>query len=136
MPKVLTQEQFEEHKKRGYHYGDVIGKAGVERQYETMFRGADGREYIEVNAYGKSLGLIEHMPRSAPEPGRDMYVTLDARLQLAADSAFVDSLKGAVVAIDPRNGDVLYMYSSPSVDPNIFSMSATLRSCGGSPVGS
>ncbi|MBD3392973.1 MAG: penicillin-binding protein 2 [Chitinivibrionales bacterium] len=124
----IPEEQFDSLKEIGYHYGDVIGKAGLEKQYEGDFRGTDGREYIEVNAYGKSLGLIEHMPRSDPLPGSDIYTTLDARLQAVADSAFPDSLKGAVVAIDPRNGETLVMFSSPSVDPNIFSMSASLRS--------
>jgi len=124
----IPEEEFDDYKARGYHYGDVIGKAGIERQYENTLRGIDGREYIEVNAYGKSLGPIAHMPRSAPVPGNDIYLSVDMRLQAAADGAFPDSLKGAVVALDPRNGEVLCMYSSPSVDPNIFSMSSILRS--------
>jgi penicillin-binding protein 2 len=123
----IPEDKFDSLKELGYHYGDLIGKAGLEKQYESVFRGVDGREYIEVNAYGKSLGPIENMPRSDPVAGHDVYLTLDARLQEAAAAAFVDSLRGAVVAVDPRNGEVLVMFSSPAVDPNIFSLSTALR---------
>ncbi len=124
----IPEEKFDSLKERhGYHYGDLIGKAGLEREYESLLRGVDGREFIEVNAYGKSLGPIETMPRSEPVPGNDLYLTLDARLTRAAQEAFPDSLKGAVVALDPRSGEVLVMYSSPSVDPNIFSLATSLR---------
>jgi penicillin-binding protein 2 len=123
----IPEEQFDSLKDFGYHYGDLIGKAGIERVYEQVFRGIYGREYIEVNAYGKSLGPIENMPRSEPVAGNDVILTIDARLQQKAAQAFPDSLRGAVIAIDPRNGDVLVLYSSPSVDPNIFSLSTSLR---------
>lgn len=123
----IPEEAFDVFKERGYLYGDRIGKAGVEKQYEDLFRGRDGREYVEVNAYGKRMGTLEDMPREEPVPGVDLYLTLDARLQAVADSAFPDTLKGAVVALDPRNGEVLLMLSRPSVDPNIFSMSTSAR---------
>jgi penicillin-binding protein 2 len=124
----IPEEQFDSLKdNHGYHYGDLIGKAGLERQYESLLRGIDGREYIEVNAYGKSLGPIESMPRSEAVAGHDLYLSLDARLTRTAREAFPDSLKGSVVALDPRNGEVLVMFSSPSVDPNIFSLATSLR---------
>lgn len=124
----IPEDDFDSLKKQGYYYGDKIGKAGIEKQYEKVFRGKYGKEYVEVNAHGKTLGAIPNIPRIDPIPGNDLYLTIDAHLQMVADIAFPDSLKGAVVAIDPRNGEVLLMYSSPSVDPNIFSMSTSLRS--------
>jgi penicillin-binding protein 2 len=124
----IPETNFDSMKQLGYYYGDLIGKNGIERQYETTFRGTCGREYIEVNAYGKSLGPIPNIPRLDPVAGNDVYLTIDAKLQQVADLAFPDSLKGAVVALDPRNGEVLVVFSSPSVDPNIFSMATSLRS--------
>jgi penicillin-binding protein 2 len=124
----IPENQFDSLKTFGYRFGDLVGKAGIERQYEDIFRGKDGQEYIEVNAYGKSLGPIKNMPRIDPVPGGNMYLTIDLGLQTTAADSFPDSLKGAIVALDPRSGEVLVMMSSPSVDPNIFSASATLRS--------
>jgi penicillin-binding protein 2 len=124
----IPENQFDSLKNLGYHFGDLIGKAGIERQYEDVFRGTDGQEYIEVNAYGKSLGPIKSMPRTEPVPGGNVYLTIDMNLQTVAADSFPDSLKGSVVALDPRDGEVLIMFSSPSVDPNIFSASTALRS--------
>jgi penicillin-binding protein 2 len=124
----IPENQFDSLKIFGYRFGDLAGKAGIERQYEDIFRGQDGQEYIEVNAYGKSLGPIKNMPRIDPVPGGNMYLTIDIALQTVAADSFPDTLKGAIVALDPRDGGVLAMISNPSVDPNIFSASATLRS--------
>ena len=124
----IPENQFDSLKAQGYHFGDIIGKAGIEKQYEDILRGKDGQEYVEVNAYGKSLGPIRNMPRTDPVPGGTMYLTLDINLQKAAADSFPDSLKGSVVVLDPRDGGVLVMFSNPSVDANIFSASTQLRS--------
>jgi penicillin-binding protein 2 len=124
----IPETDFDSLKELGYLYGDLIGKSGIERQYEPVVRGTIGHEYVEVNAYGKSLGPIKNIPRVNPAAGHDLYLTIDAKLQKVADLAFEDTLKGAVIALDPRNGEVLVMMSNPSVDPNIFSMSTSLRS--------
>lgn len=123
----IHESIFDSLKELGYRYGDKMGQSGIEKQYESIFRGKDGLEYIEVNAYGRSLGPIEHMPRVNPIAGNNVYLTIDSRLQKAAFKFFPDTLKGAVVVINPQNGEVLAMYSNPSVDPNIFSLAATLR---------
>ena len=123
----IPENQFDSLKKFGYHYGDMIGKAGIEKQYEDILRGKDGQEYIEVNAYGRSLGPIASMPRVEPIAGNNVYCALDIDLQKVARDSFPDSLKGAVVALDPRNGEVLAMFSSPAADPNIFSLASSLR---------
>jgi penicillin-binding protein 2 len=123
----IPENQFDSLKKAGYHYGDIAGKAGIEKQYEDVLRGKDGQEYIEVNAYGKSLGPIATMPRIEPVAGGNVYCTIDIDLQKVASDSFPDTLKGAVLALDPRSGEVLAMFSSPSADPNIFSLSTSLR---------
>ncbi len=126
----IPESQFDSLREIGYQYGDLIGRAGLERFYEECFRGRHGQEYVEVNAYGKRMGAIANMPRTPPTPGHDVVLSIDARLQRAAAEAFADTLSGAVVAIDPRNGGVLALVSSPSVDPNIFSLASSLRSKG------
>ncbi|MBD3239803.1 MAG: penicillin-binding protein 2, partial [Chitinivibrionales bacterium] len=93
-------------------------------------RGRKGQEYVEVNAYGKRMGAIDDMPNRDPVPGHDVTLTIDSRLQLVAEEAFADTLCGAVVALDPRTGEVLVMLSQPSVDANIFSQASSLRSKG------
>jgi penicillin-binding protein 2 len=123
----IPREIFDSLRQKGYRYGDKIGKTGVERTYESVLRGRYGYDYVEVNAYGKNLGKIEGMPHKAPEPGHDILLTIDARIQQKAYEAFPDSIKGAVVVLNPQNGEVLAMISKPSLDPNIFSLAARLR---------
>jgi len=124
----IPESEFDTLRNKDYYWGDLMGRAGLERTYESVMRGTCGREYLEVNAYGKSLGTVSNIKKVDPIYGYDIYTTLDINLQLAARKAFPDSLKGAVVALDPRNGDVLVLFSNPSVDPNIFSSSPSVRS--------
>jgi penicillin-binding protein 2 len=124
----IPENEFDTLRNQDYYWGDLMGRAGLERTYESIMRGMCGREYLEVNAYGKSLGAVSNIQKIEPTYGNDLYTTLDINLQLAAGKAFPDSLKGAVVAIDPRNGDVLVLFSNPSVDPNIFSSAPSIRS--------
>jgi penicillin-binding protein 2 len=124
----IPEKEFDSLRQRGYYYGDLLGVSGLERQYEEIMRGTCGQEYIEVDAHGKTLGPMPDIQKINAVAGSDLYLTLDARLQRIAAQEFPDSLKGAVVALDPRNGEVLAMVSSPSVDPNIFSMAGPVRS--------
>jgi penicillin-binding protein 2 len=124
----IPENEFDSLRNKDYYWGDLMGRAGLERTYESVMRGKCGREYLEVNAYGKSLGTVQNIHKIEPVYGNDLYTTLDINLQLAARKAFPDSLKGAVVALDPRNGDVLVLFSNPSVDPNIFSSAPSVRS--------
>jgi len=123
----IPEKEFDTLRQQDYYWGDLTGRAGLERTYETTMRGRTGREFHEVNAFGKSMGAVQHIQRVEPVYGHDLYLSLDIHMQLVAQKAFPDTLKGAVVAIDPRNGDVLVMYSNPSVDPNIFSAATTIR---------
>jgi penicillin-binding protein 2 len=94
-----------------------VGKTGIERFYESRLHGEPGYEKIEVNADHRQIG--EPLGRVAPKPGQNLYLTIDAKLQEAAEAAF-EGRAGAAIAVDPRNGEVLAMVSVPSFDPNPF----------------
>ncbi|GGA25091.1 penicillin-binding protein 2 [Dyella nitratireducens] len=93
-----------------------IGRIGVERSYEDMLHGTPGYELDEVNADGRIQRVLKTDP---PVPGKNLYLSIDARIQKAAQDAF-EGRPGAAVAIDPRNGQVLAMVSVPEFDPNLF----------------
>ncbi len=100
----------------GYSYDDQIGKRGVERLCEAQLRGQDGVKYIEVNVWGQEVGSLPEKTEP-PVAGQDVFLTLDWRLQLAAEQALSDTLKGSVVAMDPNNGAILAMVSKPGFHP-------------------
>jgi penicillin-binding protein 2 len=93
-----------------------VGRSGIERSYEDVLHGTPGYELLEVNADGRTQRVIE---THAPTPGRNLYLSIDVRLQKATEDAFAGR-PGAAVAIDPRNGQVLAMVSVPTFDPNLF----------------
>jgi penicillin-binding protein 2 len=97
----------------GTHF---IGKGGLEKAHEGLLHGHVGHKQVEVNARGRVLRTLEG---KAPVPGRDLHLFLDIGLQEAATAALGDN-RGALVAIDPRNGGVLALVSKPSFDPNLF----------------
>lgn len=120
----VTEKQLEDSVfiKEGYTFGDRIGQKGLEKEYELDYRGQNGIKFIEVNAYGKEIGVIPEMEHVEAHQGNSMITTIDFELQKTAEEAFPDSIKGAVVVLDPRNGEILAMVSSPRLDPNIFSL--------------
>ena len=93
-----------------------IGKLGVEQAFEDLLHGKVGYRQVEVNATGRIIRLLE---RTAPVSGKNIYLTLDVSLQNLAVEA-LDGKRGAIVAIDPADGGVLAMVSSPGYDPNPF----------------
>jgi penicillin-binding protein 2 len=93
-----------------------IGKTGIERFYEPELHGQVGYEEVETNARGRVLRVLK---RTDPKPGKDIILSLDIKLQEAAEAA-LGGRRGAVVALDPRTGEVLAMVSQPSFDPNLF----------------
>jgi penicillin-binding protein 2 len=99
-----------------YHQGDIIGKDGIERQYDQVLRGIDGQQRVLVDNMGHERQIED--PHQAV-PGKDLRLTLDLDLQAVAELAMTDK-KGAVVALDPRNGEVLALVSRPAYDPNKF----------------
>jgi penicillin-binding protein 2 len=96
--------------------GDIIGKDGLEKEYDSTLRGVDGQQRVLVDNMGR-----ERQMENAREavPGKDLRTTLDLDLQAVAELAMQDK-RGAVVALDPRNGEVLAMVSRPTFDPNKF----------------
>jgi penicillin-binding protein 2 len=100
-----------------YKPGDVIGKAGIERQYNDLLTGTDGQRQVVVDNRGYEREVIGYKPAV---PGQNLQLTLDLDLQVVAELA-LEGRRGAVVAIDPRNGEVLAMVSRPSYDPNKMS---------------
>ncbi len=93
-----------------------VGKTGIERHYESALHGEVGHLRVETNAEGR---VLDELDRSPPSAGRHLYLSLDSRLQQAATDIMVGKV-GALVALDPRNGDVLAFVSVPSYDTNLF----------------
>jgi penicillin-binding protein 2 len=99
-----------------YKLGDVIGKSGIERQYNDTLMGQDGQQRVEVDNRGQVRHSEEEMPAIS---GKDLSLTIDLDLQAVAELA-MEGKNGAVVALDPRNGEILAMVSRPTFDPNKF----------------
>lgn len=123
----VPEDRLEELQEKGYRLGDLIGQMGLEQEYESQLRGTDGIRWIEVDAKGRIVGEPEDMPSTEPIPGKHVRTTIDLDIQKVAEDALPDSMSGAVVALDPRTGEVLAMASSPRIDPNIFALPARRR---------
>ena len=93
-----------------------IGKTGIEKSYEDALHGEVGFQHVETNAQGRVLRVLNKTP---PVPGKNLYLSIDIEYQRIAEQALGD-YTGAIVALDPRNGDVLAMVSMPGYDPNPF----------------
>jgi penicillin-binding protein 2 len=106
---------------RGYRLGGYIGREGVEKQYDDLLRGKDGMSFLEVTAAGKILGPLEDKEPDLPTKGADMKLTIDLDLQAEAESALTTYESGAVVALDPQNGEILTLVSKPGFDANLLS---------------
>ena len=101
-----------------YRPGDVAGKSGLERQYNDMLVGTDGMRRVIVNSIGKEMG---HLSQQEAIPGKQIQLTIDYDLQQVAETGLGDK-KGAVIALDPRTGEVLAFASHPAPDPNDFAI--------------
>jgi len=117
----ISDKELENPQRAGYIRGDLIGKMGIERQYESRLRGESGKRFVEVNALGRKAELLGDKRPILPKRGTDLTLTIDVNLQRAAEDAFQPGARGAVVALDPRNGEVLALASKPNYDPNEFS---------------
>jgi len=119
MGRVTTadQQRFdEEGTSANYRGTDFVGKAGVEATYEAELHGTTGFEQVEIDAAGRG---IRSLSRTPSQPGNDVTLTLDMRLQQVAELALGDR-RGAVVAVDPNSGGILALVSKPGFDPNLF----------------
>ena len=112
----INEEELRHLNASNYSATNYIGKVGVEKSYEKLLHGKVGFQRVETNAQGRVLRVLE---RTLPIPGKNIYLNLDARLQAIAEKGFKDN-NGALVALDPNNGDVLALVSMPTFDPNLF----------------
>lgn len=112
----ISEREMERLDPGAYNGINYIGKGGIEKAYEEVLRGQVGHQQVEVNAKGRVLRVLEDQ---SARSGRDLHLYLDIGLQQAATAALGD-YRGAVVAVDPRNGGVLAMVSNPGFDPNPF----------------
>ena len=104
----------------GYKPGQLVGKQGLEKQYESTLRGREGSRFVEVDARGRVVRDVGAREDLEPQQGAPLYTNIDLDLQEYIAHLFGDSLTGGAVAMDPRTGGVLAMYSAPSWDPNRF----------------
>jgi len=112
----VNQSQLQREEYRNFRPGENLGQSGVERRYDAFIRGVDGGEQIEVDARGRTLRLVN---RDEPQSGSNVFLTIDRKIQEAAEAAFIGK-KGTVVAMNPTTGEILAMVSRPSFDPNLF----------------
>jgi len=117
----MSDEQLAKKRNQGYRLGDVIGQMGVEAAFEKQLRGEWGGQQVEVDGAGR---IVQILGEKQAKSGQNVHLTLDLKLQKAAEAALGDR-QGAIVALDPRNGAVLAMVSRPTFNPNIFSKRIT-----------
>lgn len=126
----INEEQLQKRKDQGYKSGDIIGKDGLEWVYDSQIRGVDGGQQVEVDVAGRPVQVIG---KKDPIPGDNLVLTIDSRIQQAAEKALDEQLKflqenteyknakaASVVAINPKTGEILAMVSRPNFDPNWF----------------
>jgi penicillin-binding protein 2 len=104
-----------------FRQGDLTGRSGIEKSYQSALRGTDGWEYVEVDARGTVVGPLLGKEPVLPVWGKDVTLSLDADLQELAFNLLSEQGKGAVVALAPGSGEVLALVSSPAFEPNLFS---------------
>ena len=112
----INQAQLQREEYSDFRPGESLGQSGVERRFDAFIRGVDGGEQIEVDARGRALRV---MSRDDPRSGSNVFLTIDRRIQEAAEAA-MPGKKGSVVAMNPTTGEILAMVSRPSFDPNLF----------------
>ncbi|HCA59664.1 MAG TPA: hypothetical protein DEP46_16975, partial [Blastocatellia bacterium] len=122
----ISPKQLESERWTGLRPGDIIGKGGLEEYYDEFLRGRPGYRKVIVDSRGRIQSEIEVVP---PQAGQDLITTLDLDLQMAAERQIENSAskRGTILAMDPRNGEMLVMASQPSFDPNVFVQGSKTR---------
>ena len=111
-----AMEDWEEEVQGNYRGTEYIGKLGVEQRYENELHGTTGFEEVETSANGRA---VRRLSNQSSTPGNTLYLSIDIKLQALVEQMFGER-RGALVAIDPRNGEVLAFVSKPTFDPNLF----------------
>ncbi len=112
----INEKELANLDKQNYQGTSYVGKLGIEKRYEKDLHGEVGYQHVEINAQGRPLLVVKTQPS---KPGMDIQLSLITRLQEVAQEALGEE-NGAIVAIDPNNGDVLAFVSQPNYDPNLF----------------
>ena len=124
----LSEDEMAKSEYAQYKLGDLVGKSGIELQYENILAGGKGTEFVEVNAAGRPVKVID---KKEPDPGNNVVLTIDKKIQASAEKALFDTIKrakktkypkasaGAIVVMTTK-GEVLAMASYPTYDPRIF----------------
>ncbi|MFH1778494.1 MAG: penicillin-binding protein 2 [Candidatus Omnitrophota bacterium] len=113
---LINKEELERLRDYGYSVRDLVGRSGVERIYDRYLKGEGGGMQLEVDAIGR---LVKTLGTKTPKKGKDITLTIDAKLQSYVSECLAGR-KGAIVVMNPNNGEILAMSSSPPYDPNIF----------------
>jgi len=100
--------------------GGLVGKYGLELEYDDTLRGSEGLRFVEVSAKGQMVRDAEAAANLNPVPGKDLHTTIDLDLQRFISRIFPGGKRGAVIALNPNTGEVLALYSAPGFDPNAF----------------
>ena len=111
---MLNQPRFEL-----YNPGDIVGQSGVELEYNDLLMGKNGSRQVLVDSHGREVG--KPLDEKPAEPGKELKLTIDVDLQIAAEEALGDK-NGSIVAMDPHTGEILAMVSRPTFDPNAFAV--------------
>ncbi len=119
----VSAEQLEKAESQELHQGSLVGQYGVEKAYDRFLRGRAGQKEIEVDALGHEKRTVSV---EKPAAGDDLYLSIDLRLQRLAEELLGEEA-GAIVALDPTNGEVLALASRPSFDPNVLSRELTAK---------
>jgi len=119
----VDENELKQVSNRSYRMGSVIGKYGVEYEWEEQLKGVDGGRQIEVDAMGRE---IKHIRSVESFPGNNVFLTIDYDLQKVAEEAFQDK-NGSLIAMNPKTGQILAMLSKPSFDPSIFARNITME---------
>lgn len=116
----ISEDELSRDRLEGYKAGQQVGKAGLELEYEDRLRAREGTRFVEVDFRNRVVRDAGVRPDIAPEAPPPLHTNIDLDLQRFAHDYFADSLRGAVVALEPKTGGVLALYSAPSYDINQF----------------
>jgi penicillin-binding protein 2 len=116
----VTEIERQTHRFATVRLGGLVGKDGLEREYDDTLRGSEGVRFVEVSARGQMVREAEAAANLAPVPGTDLHTTIDLDLQKYISQIFPAGQRGAVIALNPNTGEVLALYSAPGFDPNAF----------------
>lgn len=115
----INEAEIQEGQARGLSMGDVVGKDGIEKTFDENLQGVKGESRVAVDRFGKSLSKSDELSTRKAIKGGDLHLTIDYELQKIAQTELGNRM-GAVIAMNPKNGEIYCLVSSPSYDPNIF----------------